>query len=223
MLLIEWIILISISATIVVAIMILVFLLTIIRKRREITLIAEAKPKKRRSQRRWGRQLKSATVAYKKNQRQLWLAIGLLLLSASIGGYSKHYQITNMTVADTENIVSGYYLVSQMEEQLNLVGKEELAAEQSSSNIHTLAIRMASFSAKKGNDRAAEAGQLLLNRYYARVGQFGVNLSSQPYEELVKQPIIIEDYKADIANIKKAQKNLLEFYKINESSLSEKK
>ena len=223
MLILEWVIIISASLAIVSVIVFLLFLLSLISSKKEHKEILKSKPKKRRSQRKWRKELSKIESQKAKKSKSLLLVFCILVLSASVGTYAKYYQMTNMTSVDTENIVSGYYLIDQVEQQLLLIAKEEIPEAQGSSNIHGLAVRMASFSAKKGSDRGSEEGQVLLNRYYARVGQFGVNLSSQQYSKLLESPTVIQEYIEDLVKIKAAQKNVLTFYKINESSLSEKK
>lgn len=219
----EWVILISASLAILSIIMFLICLMSFLGNKQKLLTIKNNKPQKKRSQRKWRRDLQKTTTAKKSSGRNTLLFFLLLVLSTSVGGYSKYYQMTNMTKGDTENIVSGYYLLGQVEEQLTAASKENSNAEQLSSNIHTLAVRIASFSAKKGNDRASEEGQLLMNRYYARMGQFGINLSSQDYQELVTEPETLKNYFKDIEGIKQAQKKLLDFYKIDEASLNQKK
>lgn len=223
MLLIEWVILISASLAILSVIMFFIFFTSFLRTKGQLKIVKGNKPKKRRSQRKWRRDLKALDEQQSSSRKGFSLFLLLLIISVAVGGYTKFYQMTNMTEVDTNNIVSGYYLIEQTEAQLIKVSKDEGEEKQLSENIHTLAVRMASFSAKKGNDRASEEGQHLLNRYYARMGQFGVNLSSQNYQELATKAELMKDYMDDIVRVQKAQKALLDFYKINEASLSEKK
>ncbi|MGO2099732.1 hypothetical protein [Vagococcus salmoninarum] len=224
MLKIEWVVLISAALVILSLIMSIFFFSIYLRVRRRIQQTNNSKPQNKRKQKKWLRKLKKLDEAKKSSKKSMLLFLILFLVAGVSGGYAKYYQLTNMTSVDTENIVSSYYLLEQVEEQIgNLTeSTEEISEVQLSSNIHTLAVRMASFSSKKGSDRASEKAQLLLNRYYARVGQLGVNLSSQQYEELVLEDSVRKSFIEDITATKKVQKKVLDFYKISEASLSGK-
>ena len=194
MLLIEWVILISASLAILSVIMFFIFFASFLRRKGQLKKILESKPKRRRDQRKWRRAIKDLEKNKQNNRKGLVLFCVLMTISIITGGYTKYYQMTNMTTMDTDNIVSGYYLLDQIQEQFVTVSQGEGDEEQLATNIYTLAIRMASFSAKKGSDRGSEESQLLLNRYYARMGQFGVNLSSQDYKNLASQPEVMKNY-----------------------------
>ena len=55
------------------------------------------------------------------------------------------------------------------------------------------------------------------------MGQFGVNISSQNFDALKKDKEKQQEYLNDIKTVKKTQKKVIDYYKINESSLKEKK
>ncbi len=94
--------------------------------------------------------------------------------------------------------------------------------EKLNANIHTLAVRMASFSSKKGSDRGTKESQLLLNRYYARMGQLGVNLASQKAEVLKEDQELLQSYTQDIERVEESQNKVLAFYQVDEKSLAQK-
>lgn len=223
MTLIEWVILTSVAGAIVSLIMTIVGIFGLVRTKKKLTKIKASKPQTRKAKGAWRRQIKKNKDSVDNFKRTIIICLLSMILVSSVGGYIYYYQMTNLTKVDTDNIVSGYYLLDQIEEQLALATKEEADSEQVKNNIHTIAIRIASFSAKKGNDRGSREGQQLLNRYYAKVGQFGINLSSQSYQELVEKPSTQTAYLEDIKGILETQKKLLDFYTIDEASLREKK
>lgn len=179
------------------------------------------KPRGKRSKKRWQRQRSRYAQLRKKRVK---LTMGLLLTTLVIGGigsYVKYEQLTNMTAADTENIVAGYYLLDQMTDQLNELESSD-NVEKLNSNIHTLAVRMASLSSKKGSDRGSKESQIVLNRYYARMGQLGVNLSSQKVEDLKEDKALLESYLHDIERVETSQTKVIAFYKVSEKSLAQR-
>lgn len=180
-----------------------------------------AKPKAKSSKKKWRRQRSRYEKA---KQRHLKTGLALLVVTlvvSGIGGYAKYYQMTNMTAADTENIVTGYYLIDQMTEQLTTIEGND-NEEKVNANIHALAVRMASFASKKGSDRGTKESQLLLNRYYARMGQVGINLASQKASILIEDKALLESYLQDLKRVEESQNKVLSFYKIDEKSLSQK-
>ncbi len=179
------------------------------------------KPRSRSSKKKWRRQKNRYANAQKNNLKSgIGLLIAVLVLSG-VGGYAKYYQMTNMTVADTENIVTGYYLIAQMTEQLETL-EASANQEKANANIHTLAVRMASFASKKGSDRGTKESQLLLNRYYARMGQVGINLASQKASDLVADKGVLESYQQDLKRVEESQDKVLSFYKVDKKSLAQK-
>lgn len=216
----DWIIIGAISLGILCLLLMVVTFAGMLQARGRLKQLG-TKPKGSSSKKRWRRQKNRYSQLQKKRLKS---TIGLLittLVISGIGGYAKYYQMTNMTAADTENIVTGYYLIEQMTEQLNgLEGSEN--DEKINSNIHTLAVRMASFSAKKGSDRGTKESQLLLNRYYARMGQLGVNLASQKAQGLKADQDLLQSYLQDIERVEESQTKVLTFYKVDKKSLAQK-
>lgn len=146
------------------------------------------------------------------------LIIGVLIFGGTL--YLKFYQSTTLTTEDTDRIVYGYYLIEQLEEQFQLI--EEGDIKKSTENIRNLSMPLASYYAKKGDERGTEEAQLLLNSYYSRIGQLGVNISGEDVSKLVEDSEKQEEYLIDIEDAKKIQKSVIKFYKIDEKSLKSK-
>ncbi|WP_314067031.1 hypothetical protein [uncultured Vagococcus sp.] len=181
------------------------------------------KPKRRTRIRKWRRDLQRLAELKSKQGKRLIFLIVLMVISVSMAGYSKFYQLTNMTAGDSETIVTGYYLLDKAAEQINerLAGK--IDGIKLNENIHNLSIRMASYAAKRANNSASTEGQQQLNRYYAQVGQLGVNLASEQFLDDESGVESLSNFLEDIDNAQKTQKQVLNFYKVDETSLKEKK
>ncbi|MBP1040164.1 hypothetical protein I6N95_03975 [Vagococcus sp. BWB3-3] len=216
----DWLIIGAISLGIICLLLLILSFAASLRARSQLRKLG-GKPTGRSAKKKWRRQKNRYTKTQKSAFKSgSWLLLMTLVISG-IGGYAKYYQMTNMTAADTENIVTGYYLLDQMTEQLNAIESSE-NDEKLNANIHTLAVRMASFSSKKGSDRGTKESQLLLNRYYARMGQLGVNLASQKAEVLKEDQELLHSYIQDIERVEESQNKVLAFYQVDEKSLAQK-
>ncbi len=206
----------------IIFLVIMIFsLIQIFVKKQAIKRKQAEKPKDRKKRRRWNKELKRLEISKKRNVKWLIISLFISLVAGGGTGYTKYYQATNLTDEDTDNIVYGYYLLTQMEEQIKTLDKQ--SGKKKQNNIHELSLQMASFSAKKASDKGKKDAQVLLNRYYARTGQTGINLSAQNFDELKGSQEKKDEFLTDIKNVEVVQKEVLAYYKINESSLNTKK
>ncbi len=179
----------------------------------------ERKKKKRKSS---SKTTKKAIDKLKMSRKKQWKWIGLTFLAAlscfSGSAYVKYYELTTLSEEDTYAIVQSYYLLNEMETQLTKVSNEGFVSEKVQNNIDAVSVRLASYTVKQGSDRNNIEGQTLLNKYYASMGQLGVNISAQKELNQEKTTELI----ADIKNSKKSQKKVLLYFEINEQSLKQK-
>lgn len=217
----EIILIAGISISIILFILMIVSLIQFILAKKEIKKLIANKPKNKKKRRRWKQNvLKLENNKSKKLKYMLFSLLGTIVIGGA-SGYAKYYQSTTISGQDIDNIVYGYYLLENVEEQINKIDKNN--DKKGSDNLHTLGISLSSFASKKGSEKGVEEAQVLLNQYYSRVGQFGVNLSSQNFEELKKSKEKQSEYLEDIKRVKITQKKVIDYYKIDESSLKEKK
>lgn len=216
----DWIIIGAISLGIICLILVIAAFVATFQTASQLKQLG-GKPKARSSKKKWRRQRSRYEKAKQRHLKTGFALLAVTLVVSGIGGYAKYYQMTNMTAADTENIVTGYYLIDQMTEQLTTIEGND-NEEKANANIHALAVRMASFASKKGSDRGTKESQLLLNRYYARMGQVGINLASQKASVLIEDKALLESYLQDLDRVEESQNKVLSFYKIDEKSLSQK-
>lgn len=218
----ELIMLVAISLAILFFVLLVTYVGSRIRTGKKIVAL-RAKPKNKKEVRRWRREKNSLEALKRTQLKSIIILFSLLLVTSGIAGYSKYYQLTNMTAADTETIVTGYYLMSKVGEQLDERLNNSIDSKKLNENVHNLSVRMASFASKRANNSGSSEGQQLLNRYYAQVGQLGVNLASEQFADTADEPTTLATYKLDIEKAQKNQKKVLDFYKVDEGSLKEKK
>lgn len=142
----------------------------------------------------------------------------LFLLFSGGSYYAKYYQSSNLAASDSDNIVYGFYLLDELESQINNIDDSE----KKGANLHELGVSLASFAAKKGSDQATKEGQVLLNRYYTRVGQIGINLGSENLNQFKTSEEKQKEYIEEIKQAKTLQKEVTNYYKINQTSLKNK-
>lgn len=214
MTLFDWLLIIGFSITILLFISFFVFFF------RNLILSGKIKKLKniKRKNKKVKRELNNITKIKKIYIRRVFLSIiGIIIVGGSTF-YLKWYQSTNLQDEDMDNLVFGYYLLNQVEEQLKVAEKDD--SKKTEENIHSLALKISTYSSKSGSDRGTKESQVLLNRYYSRLGQFGVNVAAESFNNIKSN---IGEYQEDIKNIKSVQKQALEYYKINEDSLKQKK
>lgn len=217
----EIILIVGVAVTILLFILMIVSFLQLIMTNKSLKILLSSRPKDRKKRRRWKKEVHYLESNKSKKLRNgLFALLGALIIGGG-SGYTKYYQATTVSDGDTDNIVYSYYLLNQIEQQIKDIDKND--DKKAYANVHTLAVSLSSFASKKGSDRSVKEAQVLLNQYYARVGQFGINLSSQNITELKKDKEKQKDYLADIDRVKQTQKKVITYYKIDESSLKEKK
>lgn len=214
----EWIMVGAVSLGLICFVLGAISLTLLLQANYRESLLKKTIPKDKRGRRK-NRKKRLKQKEIKRINLRRGVILGIMGLSLSgLAGYINYYQATNMSKSDVENITTGYYILDQMAQQLKEVEAETKSDEKMNDNIHTLSIRMASFSSKRASDQGTKESQLLLNRYYAKMGQLGINLSAQRVTHL-REENLLESYQSDVERVKESQKKVLDFYRIDEKSL----
>ncbi|OJG56157.1 hypothetical protein RV06_GL000273 [Enterococcus haemoperoxidus] len=136
-------------------------------------------------------------------------------------GYLYYYQSTNLMAKDADSIAQGYYLLKDMTNELNRAGSEEGSKEKAENNLRVLSGKIASYGAKQASSVNTEEGQLVLNRYYRAMKEFGTNTVSN-YISIYGNQEMVDEFIEDIKNVQKYQKKVFAFYKVNEEAFKKK-
>lgn len=145
-----------------------------------------------------------------------FIVVGLVFGLAAYG--INYYLSMNLQVEDEKAVVGSYYAVRDFENELETLKLEKITEEQLKINLFALATKMASFATSKASSLNTEEGQLILNRYYRGVSQLGINTSTE-INRFYHEPKLIEDYLSDIQRIKKMEKSVFTYYKVDEANL----
>ncbi|MGX7148467.1 hypothetical protein [Enterococcus ureasiticus] len=220
MTLLDWIAVISLAIAIIFLLFIFLLMVGIIKankEQRKLRLIRTRNKRKRKVIARKKRQLKK-----KKNKRIIgsFLCLLVTVLGATTSMYAIYYQSTNLSQEDKKVIVSGYYNLRDIEEQLQLAESGE--GDRAEQNLDNLSLRLAAFALNKADYRINGEGQIRINRYYSSMKELGINLSSQS-KGFYKDASLLESFRGDIERVKKNEQAVIKQFKINEKSLAEKK
>lgn len=217
----EWLVTISVSIVLLFSFFFLLFFYFFLRNKKQYSSLQKKRFKRQRAKKNKKRQLKLLLKSKKRFFYLTIFSIVIVIVSAGIAGYAKYYEMSNLSKNDMENIADGYYFISNVKTELeNIKNKDISSPEKTSENLHSLSLRLSGFSAKKGSDRNSVEGQYLLNRYYSLLGQFGLNLSSQDYSSFIENETLLEGFLSDIDKIDEQQTKVIDFFKIDKSSLT---
>ncbi|KAF1297831.1 hypothetical protein BAU15_07965 [Enterococcus sp. JM4C] len=216
---IDWLFIACISISILCGVFGMVFFIRIFGTKKEIQrLLAMTPPKRKKKKRLWMRKIKQLRLARKKQRTtaiSLFL-IGILLVAGGFGG--RYYQSTALSKDDTSAIVSGYYLTSEMQGQLALIEEDPSRAR---TNITELSGRMASFGSKRADGRINVQGQRILNRYYKKMKEFGLNISADLIQ-ILEDEERRQNYVDDLSGILTIQKEVTKHFGLKEDALSKR-
>ena len=177
------------------------------------------KKKNRRKKKQFKRNKIFLEKKIKKNKRMIIiLVIVELLLGASLYGFN-YYQNTNISSADSDLIVRGYFLVDDFTKEIEKASASSEDEEASKQNIKYLALSMATYSNKTANTSNTKEGQRLINKYYKIVGQLGMNATRDINSFYGNKNDILSSYKSELARVKENESKAFDFYKINANSL----
>lgn len=147
------------------------------------------------------------------------------VISLVLGGlafYTSYYQGIHLTQEDQQNVVNGYYLLTDLENQLKKIEKGDLDEKKTIENIQTLGNKMASYSGVVASSSSKAEGQAILNRYYNSVKEIGINTSGQ-VTGFFNNPELIAEYLKDVDKAQSYQKEVFSYYKVNENELKKNK
>ncbi|MEI5995351.1 hypothetical protein [Candidatus Enterococcus mansonii] len=220
MTILDWIAVIGLALAILFFLFVFLFFISIIRVKKEQKKISRIRSKNKRKRKMLA---KKKRILQKKVNRGIWgcsFGVIMIILGGASSMYAIYYQSTNLGEEDKKAIVSGYYNIRDIEDQLTLAesGKGETVEQ----NLANLSLRLAGSALNKADYRINEDGQLRINRYYSSMKELGLNLSSQG-NGFYKDPLLLEEFRADIEKVKKNEKAVFDQFKINEKSLAAKK
>ena len=169
------------------------------------------------------KQLRQRRELEKKRKKQIRLVTTFLVCTLVFGSgalYSRYYQATNLGKKDSDAIVQGYYLMNEIQGQLEQVETTENEVKLQK-NLYDLSARLASYGAREANGRLSDEGKILLNRLYTNMKELGLNMANQSIETL-RNKGVLEGYLADIKKAKENQAKVFTYFNVNENALKQK-
>lgn len=157
-----------------------------------------------------------------KRQQLVWSALYLLVAGCSFASsyFAYDYQQNHLQGEDSQAIVQSYYLLEDMQLQVENIQKGE-APQKSMNNIKEISSLLSSYGARRASLSLKEDAQQILNRYFVLLRELGTNLNSQSVEQLSVQSVS-DSYLGDIKKAQESQSQVFERFKVNEGALKKK-
>ncbi|MHC5228869.1 hypothetical protein ACYSNW_11370 [Enterococcus sp. LJL99] len=133
----------------------------------------------------------------------------------------KDYMSKNLSQEDMKILMRAYFLIRDYDAELKNTKDSVGEAEEISKNLADMSNKMSSYMVETPSDLISADGQRLLNRYYKNISELGVN--TVPLNKLFYGNAEgADEYIANIENIKQKEKDLFDYFKIDESRIKEK-
>lgn len=158
----------------------------------------------------------------KRKKQSLWIVL-FFMFSVIAGGsafYSRYYQMMHLTAEDSSAIAKSYYLVDELEKQMNSIGNGA-SPEKVQKNIRDLSGQLASTTVRKASGTLSVDKQRLLTRHYSLAQNLGINLSSLTAKDLENQTTR-DTYLEDIKKVTDSQEKIFKEFGVNKSALEQK-
>ena len=216
---IEKIIIISVSIIFLSMIGILFFLIQAIKLNKKKKKLNSKKVRNKKRKKRIRSYKKYLEKRRRKVKKNILIVLAIVLIFTTISVYLSYYQATHLSKDDIENVVNGYYLIDDFEQQLTLARSKKDDEEQLQKNVRYLATSMASYGTKKANTLNNEKGQKLLNRYYQLIKQLGMNVSPK-VTSIYGNEELSNLFISDVQKVKQVQNEVMNYYKIQKKITS---
>ncbi|MFW8052402.1 hypothetical protein [Vagococcus fluvialis] len=213
----QWLFIIGVAITIIFLICSVYFFITFIMSKSNIKKTGTASKQKKAKKR--------ISRLKKQKNKALIRGITCLLLGAMVGSlsaYVTYYQATNLSTEDMENIKDGFYYLRDLEKELEGIQKGKTDEEKANQTINFVVTSLAGYSVKKASTLNTIDGQRVLNRYYQGMSELGINVSRKS-AMLSSDKLSLKEALSDIQKIKNYEKQVLIFYKVDESILESKR
>lgn len=142
----------------------------------------------------------------------------VVLTSILIGGafYLEDEYTKNFNSEDANHLLDSYHLITETEKLLQLVSNPD--EENIYQSIREVSARLASFNAVQANPTLSVERQTVLNRYYQRLHEFGVNLSKKN-PSVVGIEIFKSEFEEDLTLMKIQQEELFILFQLTSANV----
>lgn len=178
------------------------------------------RPKNKVKRKRWIKARKQLEKRRKRSNRNVIVFLVLVIIASGGAFYSRYYQMTHLTAEDAKSVVQGYFMTEDMEKKL-ITMKEGGSIEKEYPTYQEISSLIVTYSNRSVSDGLSEEGKRLLTRYNVGLKNLGANLHSLSEQQLEDKELI-DGYLNDIQKMKKQQKEVFKYFRVNESALKRK-
>ncbi|MHC5247444.1 hypothetical protein [Enterococcus sp. LJL90] len=218
MTILEWVIMIGIAATIILIIFMFYFILQFLLKKSKLKKLPQRLPKNKKKRMRFLRAQKKIQQQKKASLRKVVILFFAALIFGSGTAYGMFYQSTNLSSDDADLVARSYSLVREVQEQLLSAENQEEEEDAINRNIRYLSTSLASYGSKVANSLNTVDGQTVLNRYYASLGELGLNLTRQA-ADFYGNPELVAQYSSDIERVITLEDAAFDYFQVNKDAL----
>ncbi|WP_265456761.1 hypothetical protein [Enterococcus sp. HY326] len=215
----EWLLIAGISATIIIFVFFCYFFIRLIINLMKAKKLPKRLPKNKKKRRRII--LAKRDIAQKKRSSVKFLIVTFLFLIMFGGGtaYGSYYQSTNLSSEDADRVVSSYYLVRDFQTQVVKAANQAEEEDALQRDLRYLSSKMASYSSFTASNINTVDGQTALNRYYAALGQLGMN-ASREVNDFYGNTELMATYQRDIERVMSLEEQAFGYYEVDEEALA---
>lgn len=188
-------------------------------KGKQAKALKQQRPQKKKSQiKRWRRACQALDKKKKTFRRGCFIlfSVGIIVLPLSL--YIRYYQATTLSSDNSDALVQGYVLTQEIEQDLLEVPTTD-DPEQMQATIYDIAARLASYGTETPDPRLSQEGKLLMKDLFERMKRLGINLSGISVQQM-QDPEQNSSYLADVERLRASQQKVFEYFRIDESSLT---
>ncbi|MHC5374315.1 hypothetical protein ACYSNU_11010 [Enterococcus sp. LJL120] len=215
---IEWGVIIGISITLILIFFTIYFFIAMLSQTKKLAGIPSSPPKNSKLKKRWRVVRKRIYLKRKKDVKMVVFFSFLALLFGGGTAYLSYYQSTNLSTEDSDLVVRSYLLLRDFEGKINDAANATEEADTVNRDIRYLATNLASYASKTASSANTADGQTVLNRYYAALGELGMNASRQVTEFYNNSELVVT-YEGDIDRLKELESKAFDYYSVNQEAL----
>ncbi|MGX7193134.1 hypothetical protein ACWODH_06790 [Enterococcus moraviensis] len=178
------------------------------------------RPKNKVKRKHWIKARKQLENRRKRFNRISVISLLLVVIMSGSAFYSRYYQMTHLTADDAKGVVQGYFMTEDIEKKLETM-RDGGSIEKEYPAYQEISSLLVTYSNRSVSDGLSEEGKRLLTRYNVGMKNLGMNLHSLSEQQLENKETI-DGYLKDIQKMKKQQKEVFKYFRVNESALKRK-
>ncbi|MHC5373972.1 hypothetical protein ACYSNU_09210 [Enterococcus sp. LJL120] len=218
MTILEWIVMIGATVTVILAAFTLLSFLQFLAQSRKLKKIPDKLPKNKRKRKRLvalNKKIKS-----QKKKSLVRMVVLFILMGIAGGGtyYAMFYQAISLTSDDENAIGRSYFLLRDFQQELDKAANQTEDETASLQNIRYLATNLSSYNTSSASSLNTVEGQSILNKYFNALSELGINATRES-QNFYGNPELVAEFQMDVERTMGYEEAAFEYYKVNQTAL----